>query len=238
MTAALIDDFTKEGPAPKSPDNLPDAIRYFVTNKSPIIVMTWVAIALPVRLYFGEWSIWDLAILLALGAWWPFKEWLIHRFVLHFKPRKIGRFTIDPKNSSKHRRHHRNPWRLDILFIPEHTFIYAIPVLALFWWSITPTLPLALTGFLLEGLLTLHYEWVHYLVHTRYKPKSRLYERLWRNHRLHHCKNEHYWLGVTMLSGDKLLGTAKEKDEVPTSDTCMTLGAVEDLGQRAMQQAG
>ena len=31
---------------------------------------------------------------------------------------------------------------------------------------------------------------------------------LWRNHRLHHCKNEHYWFGVTMLSGDRLLGTA------------------------------
>ena len=36
-----------------------------------------------------------------------------------------------------------------------------------------------------------------------------------------------------MLSGDKLLGTAKEKDEVETSETCMTLGAVEDLGHSA-----
>jgi hypothetical protein len=222
----------------KSPDNLADASRLFVKFRSPKVVLAWVAIVVPIRLHLGDWSRWDFAILLALLAWWPFKEWLIHRFVLHFKPVKIGRFTFDPKNASKHRRHHRNPWQLDILFIPEHTFIYGVPILALFWWTVTPTPALAFTGLALEGLLTLHYEWVHYLVHTRYKPKSRMYERLWRNHRLHHCKNEHYWLGVTMLSGDKVLGTAKEKDEVPTSDTCMTLGAVEDLGQGAAGSAG
>jgi hypothetical protein len=161
------------------------------------------------------------------------QEWLINVFVLHFKPRKIGPFTIDPANAKKHRRHHRNPWRIDILFIPAHTFLYGIPLLTLFWTWAMPTLALAFTGLALEALLTLHYEWVHFIVHTRYKPKTRFYQRLWRNHRLHHCKNEHYWLGVTMLAGDKLLGTAKEKDAVETSETCMTLGAVEDLGQTA-----
>jgi hypothetical protein len=238
MTAAITDDFSKEGPAPASPDNIPDAIRFFVRQPSPMIVMTWAAVAVAVRLYLGSFTAWDLAVAGALLAWWPFKEWLIHVHVLHFKPRKIGRWTFDPMNARKHRRHHRNPWRIDILFIPEHTFLYGIPVLALFWIGVMPTLPLAFTGLMLEGLLTLHYEWVHFIVHTRYKPKSWLYQRLWRNHRLHHCKNEHYWLGVTMLAGDKLLGTAKEKDAVETSETCMTLGAVEDLGQHAAQMGG
>ncbi len=233
MTAAIIDDFTKEGPAPQSPDNIPDAIRFFVRHASPAIVLTWVALTVPVRLYLADWSKWDLVIVAAIVAGWPFQEWLIHVFVLHFKPRKIGPFTLDPHVSRKHRRHHRNPWRIDILFIPTHTFLFSIPLLTLFWVGVMPTLALAFTGLSARALLTLHYEWVHFLVHTRYKPKSAIYQRLWRNHRLHHCKNEHYWLGVTMLTGDRVFGTAQDKDAVPTSETCRTLGAVEDLGQRA-----
>ena len=37
------------------------------------------------------------------------------------------------------------------------------------------------------------YEWCHYLIHTDYKPKTAVYRAIWRNHRLHHFKNEHYW---------------------------------------------
>jgi len=51
---------------------------------------------------------------------------------------------------------------------------------------------------------------VHLLVHTRYRPRTALYRRLWRNHRLHHFKNERLWFGVTMLGGDRLLGTAAD----------------------------
>ncbi len=41
------------------------------------------------------------------------------------------------------------------------------------------------------------YEWTHYLIHTDYKPKTRVYRAIWRNHRNHHYKNEHYWFTVT-----------------------------------------
>ena len=37
-------------------------------------------------------------------------------------------------------------------------------------------------------------------------------------------------MGVSMLAGDHVLGTAKKKDEVPTSPTCRTLGVVDTLG--------
>ncbi|MDX2168661.1 MAG: fatty acid hydroxylase family protein, partial [Deltaproteobacteria bacterium] len=50
------------------------------------------------------------------------------------------------------------------------------------------------------------------------------YQRLWRNHRLHHFKNEHYWFGVTMLSGDRLLRTAPAVKDVETSPTARNLG--------------
>ena len=62
-------------------------------------------------------------------------------------------------------------------------------------------------------------------MHTRYRPSSRLYARLARNHRLHHFRNERYWLGVTSNSGDRILRTLpRSKTDVPLSDTARTLG--------------
>lgn len=214
----------------KSPDTLGGIVRYFASRTSPLILIGWAVASVSARLYVGRFTVWDLAICAAILAWWPFQEWLIHVFVLHFRPRKIGKWKIDLFVSKKHRRHHKDPWRIDILFIPAHTYLFSIPFLLLFWLGLMPTIPLALTGLAFTGLLALHYEWVHFMVHTRYRPKSAFYKRLWRNHRLHHCKNEHYWMGVTMLMGDRVLGTAKNKREVPTSDTCRTLGYEEDLG--------
>ena len=35
------------------------------------------------------------------------------------------------------------------------------------------------------------YEWIHFLIHTAYRPRTSVYKAIWRNHRLHHFKNEH-----------------------------------------------
>ena len=87
-----------------------------------------------------------------------------------------------------------------------------------------PTLD-GLTVRVLAYLSLAHYEWVHLMVHTRYRPKTRFYRRLATNHRLHHYRNEKYWLGVTSNLGDRLLGTyPAEKSDVPLSDTARTLG--------------
>jgi hypothetical protein len=71
--------------------------------------------------------------------------------------------------------------------------------------------------------LSLHYEWVHFMIHTRYRPRIGYYQHLARNHLLHHFRNEHYWYGVTMLQADGWLRTAPEPDRVPKSPTAMTL---------------
>jgi hypothetical protein len=68
---------------------------------------------------------------------------------------------------------------------------------------------------------------VHFLVHTRWRPRWRPYQVLWRNHRLHHYKNEHFWFGVTRLAADRWLGTQPARDAVATSPTCRTLGVAE-----------
>ena len=45
--------------------------------------------------------------------------------------------------------------------------------------------------------LGLGYEWTHYLIHSDYTPKTRVYRAVWRNHRQHQFKNEHCWSTVT-----------------------------------------
>ena len=74
------------------------------------------------------------------------------------------------------------------------------------------------------------YEWTHYLVHSDYRPKSRWYRSVWRNHRLHHYKNEHYWFTVTSAgTADRLFGTYPDAATVKTSPTVRSLHAAEGL---------
>jgi hypothetical protein len=209
--------------AADSPRTLGEALPVFVRHGSPRILLIALAVALAVRLRLGDWSAWDLVPIAVLAAYWPIQEWLIHVYILHFKPRVLFGRTVDFRVPRKHRQHHRAPWDLDILFIPMHSFIYSIPLLVGLWLALAPNAALAMTGVVAHLALSLHYEWVHFLVHTRVMPRTALYQRLWRNHRLHHFKNEHYWFGVTMLSGDRLLHTAPALNDVATSGTCREL---------------
>ena len=216
--------------AADSPDRLGPAFVGWLGYARPRVLLLMTSTTLAYRIYLGEFGAWDLALVAAIVLWWPIQEWLIHTFILHFRPLKVAGRTIDLLNAKKHRAHHRDPWRIPIIFVPLHTYFYAVPLLFLLWVGLAPTLPLAFTGLLTFFGLSLHYEWVHYIVHTRVKPKTWYYQRLWRNHRLHHCKNEQYWMGVSMLAGDRIFGTAKAPQEVPTSDTCRTLGVESTLG--------
>jgi hypothetical protein len=150
--------------------------------------------------------------------------------VLHWKPRRVLGRVLDFRVPRKHRAHHADPTDLSLVFIPLHSYLYTLPGVLALWWAVMPDAARALTGIAAHFALALHYEWVHFLVHTRWRPRWRPYRALWRNHRLHHYKNERYWFGVTRLGADRWLRTAPERDAVETSPTCRTLGvAASDL---------
>jgi hypothetical protein len=123
-----------------------------------------------------------------------------------------------------HRAHHREPWNLDYVFLPTKVLVPLVPLNVLVWWAIMPTLALALTGMAALGAAALVYEWVHYLTHTGYRPRSRYYRRIWRGHRLHHFKNEAFWHAFTVPLVDDLMGSGPDPTEVELSATCRTLG--------------
>jgi sterol desaturase/sphingolipid hydroxylase (fatty acid hydroxylase superfamily) len=209
---------------PDLPGTLSSALREFVRHASPRILAALALGFAAARLAAGDFSPWDLAAVGAVVALWPVQEWLIHVLILHYRPRRIAGRTLDFLVPIKHREHHRDPWRLDLVFIPLQVYLGVPAVLALVLWLAASSLPRALSVLAVYFALALHYEWIHFLIHTRYPPRRALYRRVWRNHLLHHFKNEHYWFGVTMLGGDRLFGTAADPDRVPTSKTARTLG--------------
>lgn len=114
--------------AADSPRTIAEAVPVFLRHGSPRILLGAASVSLAVRVWLADWSWWDLVPVAALSAYWPIQEWLIHVYVLHFKPVTIGGRALDFRVPRKHREHHREPWKIDLLFIPMHTWLYSIPI--------------------------------------------------------------------------------------------------------------
>jgi len=209
-----------------------DCARAFMRFQSPRILALALAAILAARIAVGGWSWLDAIVAALLVALQPFTEWVIHVFLLHLKPRKLGRITIDLPTAQAHRWHHRNPSVLEGVLIPGWMIAgFLLPVLLTMWllswpWALLggDHLALWLTLMAVSCVLVGVYEWSHFLIHTPYRPRSRYYRRIWRSHRLHHFKNEHYWFGVSSDAADQVLGTSPDHRTVPKSETVKTLG--------------
>lgn len=175
------------------------------------------------RIVVGGFSSWDLALAAGLVALQPFGEWLIHVYLLHFRPRTIRGRRIDFVAARYHRAHHRDPHDPRYWFIPLFSGLVGFVVTLTASVILAPTTGLALTGLWTTLALAFSYEWTHFLCHTSYRPRSAFYKRIWRHHRLHHFKNERYWMGVSMHMGDRVLGTMKDPAKVTTSPNCRDL---------------
>jgi hypothetical protein len=182
----------------------------------------WVA-----KLWVGDWRWLQFVFSVGMLAAWPIVEWIVHHYVLHAQSLRIFGWTLDVQ-SPAHILHHRNPWHPRYTLGPSSSLVFFCVGVPLMWHLIFPPRGALLTT-AMTLTLVLNYEWTHFLIHTSYRPRTWLYRRLWVNHRLHHFKNEDYWYGVTMLSGDKLLGTSPGSREVPHSPTVITLGVEKDI---------
>lgn len=203
--------------APGAPRTLAGAWGLFLRQLGPWMIAIAAVACWSARAYLGDWSRYDALLALIVLAAWPFNEWFIHVFLLHFEPRRWFGRTFDPISAYRHRAHHEDPVEIDLILIPPYSHLVTIPALGLFWWLVTPNLELALTGLATYITLGYHYEWVHFLVHTPYRPRSAFYRMLWRHHRLHHFQSDKHWYGVSAVSGDRLLGTDPEPGAVPRS---------------------
>lgn len=201
---------------------LTDARRVFLRHSSPRLLVTGSLLSLVALVTAGGWRPLQLVVVAVVLAAHPFVEWLVHVYVLHARPVRIFGRTLDLDQARKHRAHHADPRNVDILFIPLRSLV-AGAVLVAGLCLLLPDTASRLALVAVAAVTALAYEWVHFLIHTDYKPRRAAYRRLYTGHRLHHYRNENYWFGVSRRLGDSVLGTNPAKDDVPLSPTCLTL---------------
>jgi sterol desaturase/sphingolipid hydroxylase (fatty acid hydroxylase superfamily) len=235
---AAIDDDRCTAPAESVPSKskvvaLRDCARAFWRQPSPPYLFGAVALALGLRIVQGAWSWRDLAMVAGLIAVTPFVEWLIHVYMLHAPPFTMFGKRVEMLTAREHRSHHEAPGVLNGVLLPVYGVLVFLPMIALVDWGLSfpislvlggPRLAYATTGVLVSFAILAGYEWTHFLIHTPYRPKRRYFKAVWRNHRLHHFKNERYWFGVTSTVGDRVIGTMPDQSSVPKSATARTLG--------------
>ena len=206
--------------------SLADAARAFWRHPSPWMLAVLLAATLTARLLTGDWRLSDALTPVVMLAVFPFFEWAVHVCVLHWRPRRLGRVTLDPLLSRKHRAHHADPRDVPLVFIPWQVQLWLLPATTAIALLAFPRLGQGLTFLLTATALGLGYEWTHYLIHSDYRPRTKLYRAVWRNHRLHHYKNEHYWFTVTSAgTADRLFGTYPDPATVTSSKTVKKLHA-------------
>ena len=209
------------------------ARREFLRERSPRILFAGVGIALALRVAVGDFGWRDLAAVALMMPVYALGEWAIHVHLLHLPPFRWRGREVELITAKGHRQHHEDPNNLNliVLGIVESLVLYlvAVPLVVgsgclLIGLVFGPVpLPAALTAGLTAYVLILAYEWVHFLIHTGVRPRSRYYRAIWRGHRLHHFKNERYWHGITNTVSDRVLGTAPDQRSVPRSPTARTL---------------
>lgn len=206
---------------------LADALRQFWKHPSPWMIGATLAAAVTARIAVGDWQLTDALVPAVMLALFPFFEWIIHVFVLHWRPKRLGPLTIDPLLAREHRAHHSDPRDVPLIFIPWKSLAtWVLPLTVAVGLVAFPRLGMGLTYLVCIGTLGLVYEWTHYLIHSDYKPKTALYRAIWRNHRHHHFKNEHYWFTVTSSgTADRVLGTYPDPAAVENSPTVKKLHA-------------
>jgi hypothetical protein len=240
----LTDQLTVTDPLTASPAEIPsrergehrslrDCWRSFWRRPSPRVLAAAIVLALALRVALGHWDWRDAVVALGIIGATPFAEWAIHVYLLHSRPLRFGSWRpIELPTAREHREHHFAPAVLDGVLIPVYGVLIFLPMIAATVWALSYPIHAvvggdqwagATTGLLTSYLILGTYEWTHFLIHTPHRPRARYYRSIWRNHRLHHYKNERYWFGVTSTLGDRVIGTDPDQRIVPRSRTARSL---------------
>ncbi len=154
-------------------------------------------------------------------------EYVTHRFLFHAPPARFA--AILRLQRRLHYDHHVEPSRLDLLFLPLWYTGPNFLIVALVAWALLPS-PAAVLSLMLGAMLALlHYEWVHYIAHIPYKPRTAFGRWMKKYHLWHHFKNERFWYGVSNPAMDFVYGTYRAPDRVVRSTTARELYPEEQL---------
>lgn len=139
---------------------------------------------------------------------WTLFEYVAHRFIFHW--------ISDNANIQKmayvfHGNHHHYPRdRMRLFMPPVPSIVISSIIFGSFYLGFGYYAFVIFPGFIL-GYLT--YASMHYAIHA-YAPPFKWLKPLWRQHHLHHYKDEHRGFGVSNLFWDKVFGTAFQLDKI------------------------
>lgn len=172
----------------------------------PVIVsLTWHAATL-------NYSTGRIVLIFLAGMFfWTFFEYIMHRFIFHWvseSPRAQRIIYV------MHGNHHHYPRDRERLFMPPlPSIILASLIFSIMYLVVRNSAFMFFPGFILGYLI---YGTMHYAIHA-WNPPFKWMKPLWRNHHLHHYKDEQHGFGVSTTLWDRVFGTMfdlkKEKED-------------------------
>jgi 4-hydroxysphinganine ceramide fatty acyl 2-hydroxylase len=147
-------------------------------------------------------------------------EYGMHRFAFHAPPAPWP-FVLGLQRRL-HYDHHVEPSRLDLLFLPLWFLAPNLAATAVLVALVlgTPAVASVMLGVMLA---ILHYEWVHYVAHIPYQPRTRFGRWIKQYHLRHHFISEKEWFGVSNPSLDVVFGTFRDPKTALRSATTRKL---------------
>jgi sterol desaturase/sphingolipid hydroxylase (fatty acid hydroxylase superfamily) len=181
------------------------------TKTHPLLIWAMYIPVIALMLYYAvtiiQLSKMIVAIIFIGGViTWTLFEYLIHRFAFHFIPKRKTTMKIV---YIIHGNHHEYPRDRQRMFMPPlpsiliaatfFTLMYFAAVVFNISGYVFAFFPGFIFGYLLYGSM-------HYAIHSG-SPPFKWMKALWRNHHLHHYKDEHRGVGVSTTLWDRFFGT-------------------------------
>jgi sterol desaturase/sphingolipid hydroxylase (fatty acid hydroxylase superfamily) len=192
-----------------------------LTKTNPFVIWGMYLPIIAFMLYYSNAAVgldfWYIVATFFSGMiFWTFFEYIMHRFAFHMvaeneRARKIVYVM--------HGNHHEYPRDKERLFMPPvPSIIIASVIFSLMYLTfgllgfkeyVFAFFPGFILGYLIYGSM-------HYAIHA-WNPPYKWMKPLWRNHHLHHYKNEEQGFGVSTTVWDRVFGTmfdlTKEKED-------------------------
>lgn len=188
----------------------------YITKTHPLVIWGMYLPLICYLLYYSKTTLHfsgiETAALFFGGMFfWTFFEYIMHRFVFHWvsdNPR-IQRIAY-----VMHGNHHEFPRDKQRLFMPPVPSLIISSLIFLLMYALMGFNAIAFfAGFILGYLL---YGSMHYAIHA-WNPKYKWMKPIWRNHHLHHYKDDGRGFGVSSHIWDLVFGTQfdlkKEKED-------------------------
>ena len=185
-----------------------------------------VVAALTARIVVGDWQLTDALVPVVMLALFPFFEWIDPRVRPALAPEAARPVDHRLLAGPQAPRASRRPAQRAADLHPVEIAAVGAPADGRRCAAGVPAPGPRAHILVFIAVLGFGYEWCHYLIHSDYKPKTLVYRAIWRNHRQHHFKNEHYWFTVTSSgTADRVLRTYPDPAAVATSPTAKNLHA-------------